>query len=123
MRNQLIGEEEIFYQKANEFVDRNHQELELGEAYAKFYFWKSVWGSVPGQLALALSVIGLYNITRTYAFSLFLSVLISIGGGPLAALILLGVIAIVIIVILNRMPVLGWVTLISLAIYGLYCAW
>ena len=55
-----MSEQEKFYHEANEFIERNRLELQLGEAYAKFSFWRAVFGSKPGQIVFMLALLGLW---------------------------------------------------------------
>jgi hypothetical protein len=63
-----MSEQEKFYHQANEFIDRNRVELPLGEAYAKFSFWRAIWTSAPGQLVLVLAILGLFYEERAILF-------------------------------------------------------
>ena len=117
MRNSLNAEQK-FYQSVDEFATRNRTELQLGEAYVKYRFWKSAGTSTPGQILLALSCIGLYHFVQTAMVHSFLFMLGNVGG-PMGACIVLGIVLLAIALTMNRVPGLGWLVLITLTIYGL----
>jgi len=85
-----MSEQEKFYHEANDFIDRNRLELQLGEAYAKFSFWRAIWTSKLGQLVIVLALLGLCSGTTwsmatsfratTLMFSLGLATIFVIGA-------------------------------------------
>jgi hypothetical protein len=62
MRDQnTFNEEERFYGRANDLVDRNSGKLEVLEAYAEYSFWKAIFGSWPGVFIIGLSMMGFFD--------------------------------------------------------------
>jgi hypothetical protein len=86
-----MSEQEKFYEEANDFIDRNRLELQLGEAYEKFSFWKSIGTSKLGQLVIVLVLLGLCFGTRWSSKTPFHAAILMVSLG-LALLLVVGAI-------------------------------